>query len=78
MSFDVSHLTQIGPLIVLSETDSQNRVNSLMDSNVDPSLSLEGSDDRNLSDAMDEALGLLSGADPVYSRGRGAAAPSGF
>ena len=63
--FDVSSLPQIGPLIVLSDTDAQDQDSSPLDSDVDPGLGLEGLDladylsDRAVIDAIDRAAGLL-------------------
>lgn len=42
MPFDVSSLTQMGSLIVLSDSDTLDQDNSLLYFDVDPGLGLEG------------------------------------
>lgn len=58
MPYDVSSLTQIDTMIVLSDMDTQDQDSSQLDSAVDPGLGFVGSD---LADraAFDAAAGLL-------------------
>ena len=55
----ITRMGKVADGSTVSDTDLQDRVSSLMDSDVDPSLGLQGSDDKNIYDAIDEAAGLL-------------------
>ena len=60
MSFDVFSLTHIGYLIVILDTDSQDRASSFLVLDGVLSLGLEESDGRDMHDVIDEAAGFLS------------------